>query len=415
MDELVRIRRKRIRRSILIFAGCAIAVVTGGWLYKTKTQRDLNMQLLGAVKRNNTSAVRLLLAHGADPNIRDMPEHPLSLWEEIKHAFHRGSPSAARSGTILQGSQIQITVGPGGSMQFGRGLIRAKMITVNGRQITNFVGSTIPNGSDILEPTILEMSSYSDEENAPLVKALLDAGARTGDSSYGHQTPLMQAVASGRIPTIQALLDHGANLLARDDSGGFPIHYLNSNTPAGLKIAEMLVKSGADINAVDNEGMTPLINLASSDDASVVRFLLAHGAKVNARSKDGSSALIEAAMSESTAVTRLLLDHGANVNSCDQRKVTALDYAASGGPLPIVKMLLAHGAKVDPVDADGDTPLTSCLQPDYANRPDIVKVLIEHGADVNHLNKANQTPLSLAKKQKYKAVIKLLMAAGAKP
>jgi len=405
MNDSEKTPTKLRSRKALICTIMVLASVCCVWLYRTKTQRDLNMQLLGAVKQNDTEAVRSLLAHAADPNMRDMPEHPLSLWEQIKHAFHRDRPSAAPGVTVMRGNYVIVSNGTS---------IRASRIILNGRQITNFVGSTIPHERDMPEPTILQLGIYLDEENAPLVKALLDAGARTEDSSYGHQTPLMQAVASGRLRTIQTLLDHGANPLAHDDSGRFPIHYLDSDTPDGLKIAEILIKSGADINAVDNEGMTPLINLASSDNASVVRFLLAHGANVNAHSKDGNSALIEAAMSESTAVTRLLLDHGANVNSCDQRKVTALDYAASGGPLPIVKMLLAHGAKVDPVDADGDTPLTSCLQPDYANRPDIVKVLIEHGADVNHLNKAKQTPLSLAKNQKYKAVIKLLMAAGAK-
>ena len=75
-------------------------------------------------------------------------------------------------------------------------------------------------------------------------------------------------------------------------------------------------------------------------------------------------------------------------------------------------MLLAYGAKIDPINADGNTPLTSSLT--IGDKPEIVKLLLAHGADVNHHNKAGQTALSLAIKHNYNDLIVLLKAAGAK-
>jgi len=342
MPEIVS-RTDRQGRKRLLFAAfgtlIVLTVVFCGWAYKAKNQRDLNMQLLGAVRKGDAEKARQLLAQGADPNIRDVPQQHLSLWQQIRIAFYRDSPPPDDQKKTL--------------LEMALGL------------------DSVSQQNDESPP---------DVENVPLVKALLDAGARTEDCSDKHCTPLMTAVHFDHLKTVQMLLDHNANPFARDDNGHYPIHFMRSMTDTEIKIADLLLKHGNDVNAVDNQGWTPLIDCFADDDCDLpmLRFLIAHGANVNARAKDGNGTLVMA-IGLSPEATRTLLE---------------------------------HGAEVDPINEDGDTPLTLCLKGD--SQADTVKTLIAHGADVNHRNKAGETPLSLARKNDYTQIIMLLEAAGAK-
>ena len=144
----------------------------------------------------------------------------------------------------------------------------------------------------------------------PLIEALLNAGARVDESSLKHQTPLMTAVEYGRLKTVQLLLDHGANPLARDDNDKLPIHHMIVASHNPLPIAELLVKLGNDVNAVDALGITPLM---ITDDLPTRRFLLAKGANINAQAKNGDNALLRATGVGDTKAIQLMLDHGAKV------------------------------------------------------------------------------------------------------
>ena len=367
MSEAMPKTRRYIRRKIL-FATIGTLIALGlsfvGWVYKAKMQSELNVKLLTAVKRNDTTLAISLLKRGAEPNIRDVPPHRVSLWQQVSYAFDVGKPVDSQYPTALE-----IALG-------------------------------IVNEDD------------SDEENFPLANALLEAGARPDDWSETHITPLMRAVSHGRLGTVQALLDRGANTNAHDDRGMLPIHNLTSYSSDGLDIAELLVTRSKDANAADFNGATLLMNAINrGGDIALVRFLIAQGADVNLRSKDGTSALLVATASADTEATRLLLEHGADPNVHDNNKKSPLGMMATAGLLPVIELLLAHGAKVDPVDNNGDTPLTACLGLD--DRRDIVKVLIAHGADVNHRNNAGETALSRAMKERWTETSKLLQAAGA--
>ncbi len=381
MSSIVnKIRPQRYKRIALgtLAAIVILALSFCVWVYNAKTQRDLNMQLLGAVRKGNAEAARSLLKRGADPNIRDVPQQQLSLWQQIRHAFHKDSPSLARQAKIYTPTPLEIVLER-------KHLGQLRHISV--------------------EPS----------ENAPLVKALLEAGARPDDSWDSHVTPLMDAVSYNQLQTVQLLLDHGANPGARDGNGRLPLHYISGFGPDNLMIVEVLLRRGNDVNSADDDGQTPLMqavgNAGDEDAIKLVRFLAAKGANVNALSKDGSSALLQAAASGKTEIIRFLLEQGAEVNVHDKYDETPLSNAAGNDNVTVVKMLLAHGAKVTSVDEDGDTPLTSCIK--ASGSPEITKILIQHGMDVDHRNKAGETALSLAKKAGWQKAIRLLKAGGA--
>lgn len=372
-------RSHRWRRRMMLFGTLLIlAAIFCGWVYRAKTHRDLNRQLFVAVENRDAVTAKSLLARGADPNIRDLPEQHLTLWDHVQSAYHR------------------LRLSPEQRQRWETDNANDRMPTILEIAIDPYYGS---DGNSVDEPR---------SENLPLVKAILEADARVNETDRDHITPLMEAVVFDRVQTVRLLLDHDANPLARNDAGQLPIHIAHS-----LKMVELLVRQGNDVNATDDEGSTPLMTVTVKDDAETVRFLISQGAKINVRAKDGTTPLIMAAQYDDVEAMGLLLDHGAEVNMHDNDGGTPLHYAADLGTVRSVRMLLAHGARVDPVDSNGDTPLTTCLASDEYR--DVVQELVVHGADVNHRNKAGDTPLSIAKKSKYSAIVKLLEAAGAKP
>jgi ankyrin repeat protein len=102
------------------------------------------------------------------------------------------------------------------------------------------------------------------------------------------------------------LISKGADVNAADDEGHTPLHvYISSNgtrreilkglyginkkmDESGLVLT--LIKAGADVNAVNEDGLSPLHIAAQSawgDKTKIVQLLIKNGADVNARCKDG--------------------------------------------------------------------------------------------------------------------------------
>ena len=119
---------------------------------------------------------------------------------------------------------------------------------------------------------------------------------------------------------------------------------------AHTEVAEFLLSKGADVNAREKNGATPLIIAAMGGkveidgQAGVVALLLAHKADINAKSANGMTALHVAALIGHADVVRLLLAKGANVNAEDEKGNTPSDYAAQQGRQEVLKLLNAKEA-----------------------------------------------------------------------
>ncbi|MFZ8806797.1 MAG: ankyrin repeat and protein kinase domain-containing protein [Pyrobaculum sp.] len=120
---------------------------------------------------------------------------------------------------------------------------------------------------------------------------------------------------------------------------------------------EELLEKGADPNAQDYDGRTPLHTAASKGDVLIVELLLKHSADLNTQTKFGYTPLHLAAMEGHVDVVRLLLEHGANTNTQDIFGWTPLHWAAKEGHVDVVRLLLEHGADPTIKNEDGKTPL----------------------------------------------------------
>jgi ankyrin repeat protein len=110
---------------------------------------------------------------------------------------------------------------------------------------------------------------------------------------------------------------------------------------------EILVKGGANPNAVDDDLDSALTIAAFIHDIKLVKLLTSHGADVNYRNHNGLTPLHDAAFASLKAaqeISRILLDQGAYVNALDSLGRTPLMCAVDNRNVDLVKILLERGA-----------------------------------------------------------------------
>jgi ankyrin repeat protein/truncated hemoglobin YjbI len=123
------------------------------------------------------------------------------------------------------------------------------------------------------------------------VTVLLNYGASLDDRGRYGLTALHYAVRGGKIPLIKLLLERGAQVNALDESGLTPLLHLSKTRSKSdpVPVMELLAASGADVDARDENQGTLLMYFARHGKAEPVQWLLAHGADPTARNKSGKT------------------------------------------------------------------------------------------------------------------------------
>jgi ankyrin repeat protein len=149
-----------------------------------------------------------------------------------------------------------------------------------------------------------------------------------------------------------------------------------------VETVRTLLRSGADVNAAQGDGMTALHWAAESGNAELAEILLYAGANVGAVTRLGDyTPLHLAGRTGSADVARVLVESGADVEArTSTGDVRPLHFAAASGDAPTVAVLLESGADPDAVEsARGQTPLMFAAS---FGRADVARALIAAGADL---------------------------------
>ncbi|WP_286169183.1 ankyrin repeat domain-containing protein [Rhizobium sp. NFACC06-2] len=150
------------------------------------------------------------------------------------------------------------------------------------------------------------------------------------------------AVHMGKVETVRTMLTADPGLAVSRDQYGFqPVHLLDMY--ADEEVLDLLLANGADINTVNDEGVT-ILHIVTDPDA--VLLLVGRGANVEARDKRGWTPLIMQANNQQNGpdVVAALLAHGADPNAEGHDGETALSFAKETGDRSFIEVLTANGA-----------------------------------------------------------------------
>jgi ankyrin repeat protein len=152
------------------------------------------------------------------------------------------------------------------------------------------------------------------------------------------------AAMTGDLATVRALLKSGADVNAAQGDGVTGLHW--AARQGHEELANTLIVAGANVRATTRFGaIAPLHLAAERGNGPIVTMLVKAGADVDARTTTGATALMFAAAAGETTAVAALLDGGADVNAKERdREQTPLIFAAAAGRLDAVKLLLARGA-----------------------------------------------------------------------
>ena len=180
----------------------------------------------------------------------------------------------------------------------------------------------------VAQPTFMTGEDWNliraaEDNLVPVARNLLEEGA--GVDQTLQRTALHVASEKGHAEIVELLLEHGADVNARDHLGRVPMFLALNGRHA--EIARQLAEAGTDATVRSHDDTTLLLLALRRDDPDMARWALGAGADVNAIRKESrqASALMAAAASGDLAMVELLLDRGADPSLTNEDGKTALD------------------------------------------------------------------------------------------
>ncbi|CAH0394195.1 unnamed protein product [Bemisia tabaci] len=162
-------------------------------------------------------------------------------------------------------------------------------------------------------------------------------------------TPLMISAQLESVLIFDILLKHNAAIELQDEAGKTALHYAVMKSQNG-EIIKLLLESGANVDARDVKGTTPLFKAVLDQRLDTMQ------------DESGETALHNAVMTgQNGEIIKLLLESGANVDARDERGRTPLFNAVLAKRLDNMQTLLEAGADVNAADKSGETPLTTAM------------------------------------------------------
>ena len=220
----------------------------------------------------------------------------------------------------------------------------------------------------------------------------------------------MFVAAERHADVLEVLIDAGADIEATNNNGMSPL--LVASWHGNLRSVELLLKAGAGVCVADNKGRACITLAALDGHTETVRTLLCvPEVDVNQPSHQGFTSLHCTAFANRSDVAQVLIDAGADIEARNIIGSTPLHCACQGGAHEIVQMLVEAGADVCEVDDQGRTCLSIAAQNGHTETVRYLVGLRE--VDVRHRNILGRTALHYARQEQHAGVVRVLLKHGA--
>jgi ankyrin repeat protein len=170
------------------------------------------------------------------------------------------------------------------------GATGALPVALAARQLSNepptITGLVLPPLDDTDTFDLLEWAI--NRERLGIVKSMIEQGIDVNmEGGWNSATPLHAAASRRSMEVVQYLISKGANVNATDKDGDTPLHNAH-----WIDMIQYLMLQGADVNARGRYGRTPLhVTARHYHRIGLLEYLVTHGADVHAKDNDGMTAL----------------------------------------------------------------------------------------------------------------------------
>lgn len=429
---------------LVIDAGCNLDLQNG------KGQTALHL----AAANEMEEFVRLLCQAGADPDVQDY-EHQSPIHLATACGYQRITEILTEK---FKASLVFRT-------KDGSTLMHLASSAYNASAALNFIKKGIPIHMPNKEGAkCIHIASI--RGHVEVVKAIVEKGENVDSRTKDGFTPLHLAVKFGKHDLVESLLGLGANLQLKAQRGGETALHLATLVRDGQDCVDLLIRSGADVDAIDSRSETPLHFAARANNIKAVELLLNDRAKIELQNEEGENILHVCVRESNLELIRdVIIQHVVTkrqvnqakrlVNQANVKGESSLHYAASltgeqshhpDEDREITRVLLVNGGDVFLQTRDLlQTPVHYCCQSGntrilqeilshldqqmcraacnkpakalwtplfyacYNGHPEIIRMLINQTARIDVFDEQGEAPLHVAVSRGHELVVDILL------
>ncbi|AGA67030.1 ankyrin repeat-containing protein [Brachyspira pilosicoli P43/6/78] len=232
--------------------------------------------------------------------------------------------------------------------------------------------------------------------------------ASVDDWYLGGATPLLVASYTGNADIVNALIEAGSDIRAKDDIDGATTIHIASANGNNEVINILLNKDNTLINEADSMKDTPLHWASIKNQTDTISLLLANGADTKLANSDGNTVLHYAAMYGDVNTVNVLLEADSSLASVENNEgIAPIYYAIVVSDNDILSSIITNGQiDINKKDSLGYTPLHYAAN--YGNMEAVVLLVEEFNADKTIVNDDNFTASDIAANNSYYTIVEYL-------